>query len=174
MMYYIAAAESGESGILGLSASAFIIQIVTFIFVFALLKKFAFDRIVKILDERHKTIEDGVRMGMHMEQEKVAFDEKVAKTLRDARAEADDIIAAAQKESREVVREAEKSGQRKADAMIADAEARIEEDTKHARDKLEKELIGLVSEATETVVGEKVDARKDAELVKKAMKGRKN
>ncbi|TXG76533.1 F0F1 ATP synthase subunit B [Patescibacteria group bacterium] len=163
-----------EGGILGLSASAFVIQLITFIFVFALLKKFAFDRIVRLLDERHKTIDDGVRMGLRMEEEKAKLDEDVTKTLRTARAEADDIIAAAQKESRETVREAEKSGQRKVDSMIADAEVRIAEDAKHARDRLEKELIGLVSEATETVVGEKVDARKDAELVKKAMKGRKN
>ncbi len=174
MTYYIAAAAGGEEGILGLSAESFIIQLITFILVFALLKKFAFNRIVRMLDERHKTIDDGVRMGMRMEEAKVKLDEDVAKTLRKARTEADDIIAAAQKESREVVREAEKSGQRKADSMIADAEVRIEEDAKHARGKLEKELIGLVSEATETVVGEKVDARKDAELVKKAMKDRKD
>lgn len=166
--------EHKEGGILGLSASAFVIQLVTFIFVFALLKKFAFNRIVRLLDERHQTIDDGVRMGLRMEEEKAKLDEDVAKTLRTARAEADDIIAAAQKESRETVREAEKAGQRKVDSMISDAELRIQEDTKHARDRLEKELVGLVSEATETVVGEKVDARKDAELVKKAMKGRKN
>lgn len=166
-------AEHAESGILGLSASAFVIQLVTFILVFALLKKFAFDRIVRLLDERHKTIDDGVRMGLRMEEEKAKLDEKVTQSLRDARAEADDIVAAAQKESRETVREAEKAGQRKVDSMIADAEVRIEEDAKHARDRLEKELIGLVSEATETVVGEKVDASKDAELVKKAMKDRK-
>jgi F-type H+-transporting ATPase subunit b len=165
--------EHQESGILGLSASAFVIQLVTFIFVFALLKKFAFNRIVRLLDERHKTIDDGVRMGLRMEEEKAKLDEQVTQSLRDARAEADDIVSAAQKESRETVREAEKAGQRKVDSMIADAEVRIEEDAKHARDRLEKELIGLVSEATETVVGEKVDASKDAELVKKAMKDRK-
>jgi F0F1-type ATP synthase membrane subunit b/b' len=55
---------------------------------------------------------------------------------------------------------------------LADAEVRIHEETEHARRNLEKELVGLVSEATETIVGEKVDAKKDAELVKKAMKGR--
>lgn len=165
--------EHQEKSILGLSASAFVIQLVTFIFVFALLKKFAFNRIVKMLDERHKTIDDGVRMGMRMEAEKAKLDDEVAKVLRDARHEADEIIAAAHKDSREVLREAEKSGQRKAEAIIAEAEVRIEEDAKHARDKLEKELVGLVSEATETIVGEKVDAKRDADIVAKAMKGRK-
>ncbi len=149
------------------------IQLVTFIFVFALLKKFAFNRIIKMLDERHKTIDDGVRMGMRMEQEKAKLDEDVAKTMRDARYEADEIIAAAHKDAREVIRDAEKSGQRKADTIIADAEARTEEETKHARGKLEKELVGFVSEATETIVGEKVDAKRDADVVAKALKNRK-
>lgn len=168
-----AGTEHQEKSILGLNAGAFVIQLVTFIFVFALLKKFAFNRIVKMLDERHKTIDDGVRMGMRMEAEKAKMDEDVAKVMRGARNEADEIIAAAHKDSREVLREAEKSGQRKAESMIADAEVRIAEDAKHARDTLEKELVGLVSEATETIVGEKVDAKRDAEIVAKAMKGRK-
>lgn len=165
--------EHEDKSILGLNAGAFVIQLVTFIFVFALLKKFAFNRIIKMLDERHKTIDDGVRMGMRMEQEKAKLDEDVAKTMRDARHEADEIIAAAHKDAREVIRDAEKSGQRKADTIIADAEARIEEETKHARGKLEKELVGFVSEATETIVGEKVDAKRDADVVAKALKNRK-
>ena len=168
-----AGTEHQEKGILGLNGGAFVIQFVTFIFVFALLKKFAFNRIVKMLDERHKTIDDGVRMGVRMEQEKAKLDEDLAKVMRDARHEADEIIAAAHKDSREVLREAEKSGQRKAESIISEAEVRIEEDAKHARDKLEKELVGLVSEATETIVGEKVDAKRDADIVAKAMKGRK-
>ncbi len=168
-----AESEHTESGILGFNAGAFVIQLVTFVFVFVLLKKFAFNRIAKLLEQRHKTIDDGVRMGMRMEQEKAKLDEDVAQIVRKARHEADEIIAAAHKESREVMREAEKSGQRKADTIIADAEVRVEEETKHARDKLEKELVGLVSEATETLVGEKVDARTDADIVAKAMKGRK-
>lgn len=167
-----AATQPKEKSILGLNGGAFVIQLITFIFVFALLKKFAFNRIVKMLDERHKTIDDGVRMGIRMEQEKAKLDEDVAKTMRNARHEADEIIAAAHKDSREVIRDAEKSGQRKAEAMIVDAELRIEEETKHARGKLEKELVGFVSEATETIVGEKVDAKRDADVVAKALKAR--
>jgi F-type H+-transporting ATPase subunit b len=108
-----------------------------------------------------------------MEKEKAKLDEKVAAELRDARHEADQIIAAAHKDARQVVRDAEKAAATRAERIIEDAEARISEETEHAKRKLEKDLVGLVSEATETIVGEKVDAKKDAELVKKALKGRK-
>lgn len=172
------AAEEGHEkasglGALGISPSAFVIQLITFAFVFLLLKKFAFKPIVRLLEERHQTIDDGVRMGLKMEKEKAKLDEQVAAAMRDARHEADQIIAAAHKDARQVVRDAEKTAAARAERILEDAEARISEETEHAKRKLEKDLVGLVSEATDAIVGEKVDAKKDAELIKKAMKGRK-
>ncbi len=161
-----------ESGILGVNGGAFIIQLITFILVYVLLKKFAFDKIVRLLDERHKTIDDGVRMGMRMEKEKAKLDEEIADKIREARHEADAIVAAANKDARAAIRDAEKLGQKKADAIIADAEVRAEEESKQAKLRLEKDIVGLVGKVTEVIVGEKVDAQKDSEIINKAMKGR--
>lgn len=172
-----AAEESHETasglGALGVSPRAFVIQLISFAFVFLLLKRFAFKPIVRLLNERHKVIDDGVRMGLKMEKEKEKLDEKVAEAMRNARHEADQIIAAAHKDAREIVREAEKSAAARAERMIEDAEARITEETEGAKRKLEKDIVGLVSEATEAIVGEKVDPKKDAEIVKNVLKGRK-
>jgi F-type H+-transporting ATPase subunit b len=169
------AAEAGGSPLkdLGIDGRSFLVQLITFLLVFVILKKFAFKPITKLLAERRQVIDDGVRMGLKMEKEKAKLDEQVAAITREARHEADKIIANAHKEAREVVREAEKGAQRKVDSMLSDAEARIGEEQAQSRRNLEKELVGLVSEATETIVGEKVDASKDAELVKRAMKGQK-
>lgn len=166
-------AEASGLGALGVSPKAFLIQLLTFIFVFLLLKKFAFDRIGKTLELRRKTIDDGVRLGQKLEKEREKLDDEVAEVMRQARHDADKIIATAHKEAREIMREADKSGQKKAEAMIADAHERIEEDKKQAKKQLEKDIVGLVSEATETIVHEKVDAKKDAELIDKALRGRK-
>jgi len=57
--------------------------------------------------------------------------------------------------------------------MIDDAKERIAQITQQERVKLEKEIVGLVSEVSEAIIGEKVDARKDAELIDKAMRERK-
>jgi F-type H+-transporting ATPase subunit b len=176
MLYTFFAAEGAEHAAeglpLGLNGKAFIVQLVTFILVFLVLKRFAFRPISTMLEKRRQTIEDGVRLGQKLEKERANLEEEVTRITREARHEADKIIAASHKDAREVIREAEKTAQRKVDTMLADAEVRIHEETEHARRNLEKELVGLVSEATETIVGEKVDAKKDAELVKKAMKGR--
>lgn len=169
-----AAEEAQTSGIgaLGISPGAFIIQLITFVFVFLLLKKFAFKPIVNMLEERRKVIDEGVRMGTTMAKEREKLEAEVAKVLNEARHDADKIIATAHKEAREVMREAEKTAARKAETMIADAEARIKEETQASRRKLERDIVGLVSEATEAIVEEKVDAKKDAALIDKALKGR--
>jgi F-type H+-transporting ATPase subunit b len=159
-------------GALGVSLQAFIIQLITFVFVFLLLRRFAFKPIGAMLEKRRQTIDDGVRLGQKLEKEREKMDVEAAKVTREARHEADRIIAAGHKEAREVLRDAEKSARRKADAMLADAEARIHEETQAAKQKLEKEIVGIVSDATETIVGEKVDSQKDAALIDKAIKSR--
>lgn len=165
-----AAEHAEESGILGFSPQAFIIQVITFILVFALLKKFAFDRIVKMLDERHKVIDEGVRHGLNMKQEREKFEKEISQTARNARHQADEIIGDAQKEARDIIREAEKAANKKADNILKDAEERIKEEAEQAKRRLEKDVAVLVSEATEALVEEKVDAQKDADLIDKAIK----
>jgi F-type H+-transporting ATPase subunit b len=167
-----ASAEASPLAALGVDARSLVFQLITFVLVFLILKKFAFKPITKMLVLRRKTIEDGVKMGLEMEKEKAKLDGEVTKVMRDARIEADKIIGNGQKEAREIIREAEKVGQRKVDSMLKDAEARIAEETSQAKRKLEKEIVGIVSEATEAIVEEKVDASKDSKLIDKALKGR--
>jgi F-type H+-transporting ATPase subunit b len=168
-----AAEEATGLGALGVSVQAFVIQIITFALVFFLLKKFAFDRVGAMLEKRRKVIDDGVRLGQKLERQRDKMDQEAAKITREARHEADRIIANANKESREVLREAEKSASRKTDTMIADAEARIHEETQAAKQKLEKEIVSIVSEATEAIVGEKVDPKKDAQIIENVIRKRK-
>ena len=173
-IFYFAATESAASEsplvALGIDLRSFIFQLITFSLIFLILKKFAFKTIGEKLAERRQVIDDGVRMGLKMEKEKEKLDAQVAAALKDARHEADQIIANAHKEAREVIRDAEKAAITKANALLADAEVRMHEETKQSRKKLEGELAGLVSEATEAIVGEKIDSKRDTELVKKAMK----
>lgn len=169
------AAEESASGIgaLGIDGKAFVIQLVTFLLAFLVLKKWAFGPIIKMMDERRKTIESGVTLGEEMKKERAKLDADVAKELAKARSEADGIIAAAQDTSRDTIREAEDKARDKAAGILKDAEERIKTDTALARKKLEGEIVGLISDATEAIIGEKVDAKKDAQLIDKALKEQK-
>jgi F-type H+-transporting ATPase subunit b len=164
--------SSSGIGALGLNLTSFLIQLGTFIIAFLVLKKWAFKPILKVLEQRRNTIEQGVALGEKMQKEQAELQQKVAQALRDARSEADKIIAQAGEHGRQSIAAAEAKAKEKSESLIAAAEDRIDQNMKLARSQLEKELSGLVAEATEAVVGEKVDLKKDAALINNALKGR--
>jgi F-type H+-transporting ATPase subunit b len=163
--------SSSGLGALGVSGSAFLIQLVTFVIAFLVLRQWAFKPILRVLQERRETIEKGVKLGEKMQKEQVELEEKVATQLHDARNKADKIVAAAHSQARQTVQEAEDKANEKADGIIASARDRINQDMVRARKQLEGEMASLVSEATEVIIDEKVDAKKDAALMNKALRG---
>lgn len=166
------AAESSESGIgaLGINGQAFLIQAVTFVLAFFILRKFAFKPIAKVLQDRRDLIENGVKLGEDMQKERAELDKSVADTVRQARLKADGIVSEAHDAARLKISEAEDKARQKADAIQADAHAKAEQEIVQMRGALQKELVGLVSDATEAIIGEKVDATKDAALIDRALK----
>lgn len=165
--------SSSGIGALGLDGKALIIQLISFVLAFLVLKKWAFGPIVRMMEQRRKTIDDGVKLGEQMKRDKAALDATVEETLQKARKQADTIIAEAHDTSHETVREAETQARDKAAGILKEAEERITTETKRARKKLEGELVGLISDATEAIIGEKVDAKKDAQLIDRALKEQK-
>ena len=163
-------ADSGGIGALGIDGKALVIQLVTFVLAFWVLQRFAFKPIVKIMDDRRKTIEAGVKLGEKMRQDEAAMEAKVEKTLHAARTEADGIISSAQDTARQTIRESEEKAREKAAGVMKEAEDRIAQDTTRARKALENELVSLISDATEAIIDEKVDAKKDASLIERALK----
>ena len=164
-------ADSGSGlGALGLDSKALIIQVITFLLAFWALQHWAFKPIVKIMDQRRKTIEDGVNLGEQMKKDKAALEAKVANELAKARTEADGIIAEANETARQTIREAEEAAGRKADTIVKEGQDRALGEMARARKQLESQIVGWVSDATEAVIGEKVDAQKDAAIIERVLK----
>ena len=157
-------------GALGINGGAFVVQLLTFLVAFLVLRRFAFKPILKVLRDRREVIESGVRLGEEMQKKQTELEEAVAARLHEARVKADEVLAAAHDQARSTVQTAEDKARDKADNILAEAETRIAQDTKLARQKLEGELVGLISEATEAIIDEKVDAKKDAALIGRALK----
>jgi len=174
LLLRFAAEEAGQkSGIavLGINPVGLALQLITFLILFLLLKKFAFTSIVAMLEKRRKTIDDGVRLGQKMAAEQEKLEEEIAKTLHSARAEADKIIAAGHQEAGEVIKHAENTAARRIDTMLSDAQAKIDDDIKRARTELRRETLHLVAEAAGAVLEEKVDVSKDESLLNRAVQG---
>lgn len=169
----VAGEEKSAGGIaaLGIDPLAILAQAVTFLALFFIIKKFALEKIVASLEERRKTIDKGVRLGYEMASEREKLEQKIDQQLHKTRKEADRIIAEAHQEAGEVIKGAEISASQKVDSMLSDAHLRIEEDMNKARKALEKEMLNLVADATEMIIGEKLDAKKDDSLIQRALTG---
>jgi len=165
--------EASGIGALGISGSHLVIQLITFVLAYFVLRKYAFGPILKVLNDRRETIEAGVKLGEEMKVERAALDKKISDELHKARVTADSIIAEAHDNAKATVREAEDKARSKAAGIVKDAEANAEQAVTRARKALEAELVGLISDATEAIIDEKVDAKKDAALIDKALAGAK-
>lgn len=156
---------------LGFDAKAFLIQLVTFLLVFYILKRYVFGRIIKTLEDRRETIEEGLRLTTEMVAQRDKLDQEVTETRAKARKEADEILARTSEQASIIIKEAEEAAKTKAEALMVEARKKIEEETTRARRKLEAEVADLVIEATETIIEEKLDSKKDASLLSRALKG---
>lgn len=170
MIHLFAATEEVEGiAALGIDPWAILAQGTTFLVLFILVKKFALEKIVSVLQERHKKIDSGVRLGYKMEKEMADLEKRIAEKMHEARQDADKVIEQAQKEAAELLEEAEERAQAKVHKMFSDAEAKIASDIANAQDELTREVVNLVAEATETVLREKLDQRTDMRLIERSI-----
>ena len=165
-------AEATGLAALGFDGQAFLIQLITFALAYFVLRRFAFGPILKVLRERRETIENGVKLGIEMKQERAKLEAEVEKVLHKTRQEADKIINDAQESGRQAIREAEDKARQKAAGVLKEADSRITQDVARARKQLEKETVALIAETTEAILDEKIDTPKDTALIQKFLKGK--
>ncbi len=166
-----AAASSSEGiGALGLSLPAIIASAITFIVLFFVIKKYALEGIVANLEKREKDINRGLHLTAELDKQKAELDERVEELLAKARKEADGIIAEAHTESGTIVKSAEDAANNRAEEIMRAAEGKIEREIDEARKGLKTEMAGLITEATESILQEKLDAGSDRKLVERYLK----
>lgn len=168
----LAATESAEAqGIaaLGIDPLAILAQGVTFLLLFFIIKKFALDKIVKTLEDRREAIEGSLEKAEELNKQNEEAEKRVNSLLGKARKEAEEIVNKSREEAGAIVSEAESGAATKAEKIIEDGKSQIEAEVLKAREALKKETLGLVAQATEAVLGESVDVKKNEVLVKKAL-----
>jgi F-type H+-transporting ATPase subunit b len=163
--------ESEGIAALGIDPIAIGAQLITFVVLFVIVKKFALEGIVKNLQKRHDDINRGLHLTAELDKQKAELDVRVEDALRAARKEADQIIAEAHAETNKMIQSAEEKANLKAEEIMRSAEGKIERDIADARNGLKKEMAGLITEATEAILNQKLDTNTDRKLVEEYLKG---
>lgn len=169
-LHTLAAAENGGGiSALGLNWQSFLFQLITFVIVLVILRVFVFGKLVSTLDARQKAVEDSIQNARETEDTLKNAEKTVAGMLAQARQEADDIVSASHKEAAQMLEAAEAKAAKQAQHIVTEAKAQMDVELSKARESLKAETISLVAQATEQIIGEKLDAKKDAALITAAL-----
>jgi F-type H+-transporting ATPase subunit b len=165
-----ATAEAGGLSALGLDLKSFLFQLVTFVLLLLILRKWAFPVLVKTLEDRRIAVEKSIDQAKETAAAMENAEKQIQKMLIEARDEASELVTAGHKEAAKMVEEAEQKAAKRAEHIIKEAQAGMEHELNKARIALKQETAQLVAEATGAILKEKVDATKNAELISKALK----
>jgi F-type H+-transporting ATPase subunit b len=163
------AQNAGLFQALGIDVKLLIEQAIAFLILVAVLGKFVYPALMRAVDGRREAIEAGLKEAKESAEAAEKAQEQVNDLLAQARKDADDILARTHQEAASMVADAESKAKARAEQIVADARAQLSIDVSKAREALKKDTVELVALATERIIGEKLDDKKDADLVKKAL-----
>jgi F-type H+-transporting ATPase subunit b len=137
-----------------------------FLIIFLILRKFAFKPIGKLIKERQETIDQGLKNAE--ENNKLLNNTKkdYEKILLDARKEANDIIQEAKKEAG--IKKDQLMDQTKNDinVMLLNGQKSLEIEKVKMLNDTKKEIVGLVLQVSEKVLGQKHDQAYSEKIMK--------
>ena len=167
-------AAAGESsdllGSLGIDVKLLILQTIAFLLLLWILKKFVYPVLSKSLEKREQTINSAAKAAVEAQKEADESRDKVAKLLKQAKAEASAIVATAKAEADEMVSLATEKSRATADHMIEEAKKSIDKEVLSAKKALHNETIELVAQATEKVVAGQMTGSIDKKIIESAVK----
>lgn len=154
---------------LGLNWKLLVEQSIAFLILVWILGKFVYPVMIKAIDTRREQIEAGMKEAQASQEALENAEQKVADLIAEARKEADDLLSRSHQEAGVLVADAENKAKERAEQIVTDARAQLETDVAKARRALKAETIQLVAAATEHIVHEKIDNKKDAGLIEHAL-----
>jgi len=155
---------------LGLDIKILISQLINFTILMFILYKFAYKPMLKMLDDRNKTIEKGIANAEHAKDKLIEIQQQEKNVMKKAK-----------KEALEIVEAAKKSGDEKRDEIIKRAKLEIGEIINQEKEKMQTEkaetlkeikrdVAELITISLEKVLAEGMDAKRDGALIKKTVK----
>jgi len=163
-------ASGGLFEALGIDWKTLIIQIIAFLILVWALGKFVYPWLMKSVDERQANIEAATKAAAQAQTAASDTQVKVAQLLKQAQANAADILATAKLESATAFAASEEKSRKRAEQIVSDAQAEIAKEVIGAKKLLYNETLELVAMATEKVIGKVATSKTDSKLIEDAIK----
>ena len=143
--------------------------IVCFLIALYVLKRYAFGPIQKMLDERREQIRRSLDEADAARDEARRLLEEHRKLMAEARSEAEQILAEARKTRDAMEQRMREETEAERQRRLEETRREIAAETARALEQIRAEVAELTLEATSIVVGKKLDAERDRELISDAI-----
>jgi len=144
-----------------------IAQAINFLIVFLVLYFFALKPLNKLMKEREKRIEGGVRDAVTNKELLMATQKEYDAVLAQARIEANTIFQSGKADAENNKKEILVKAQSEVEAMIASGKKALEAEKTKMVDEAKSEIVSLVVRATEKLLDDKAGVAFDKEAVQK-------
>ncbi len=162
--------SSSGIGAFNINLKSFIFQLVTFLIVLLVFKRWILPPIVKTLEERRKVLEQSLEQARQTKETLTAAEQRVEKMLSGGRQSADKVLTQAREEAREIIVKAEDSARLQSERLLAENQKQLDQTKTKLKVELRSELGELVVDTTEKVLRQKITAQADMELIKRTVK----
>lgn len=167
----VEAQESGVAASLGLNGQLFAFQLLNFAIVAAVIWFLILKPLTKKLEERKKLIDESLDKAKQVDANLQMAEQKFQERIDEAKAEASKIIEKAFGEGEKLTVEMKKRAQKEIEILVDQARRNIKIEKEEIVASLKQETVNLVVVALEKILSEKVDSKKDRELIEETIKG---
>jgi F-type H+-transporting ATPase subunit b len=143
--------------------------VLAFLVAFFVLRKWAWPAISEALDKRQRAIEESIATAERARAEAAALLEEYRARLREARSQAEEIIARARKAGEVHERETIEEARAKREELLEQTRRDIEAETRRAIQEIRAEVADLTILATEKVTRKSLDEDDQKRLVEEAL-----
>jgi F-type H+-transporting ATPase subunit b len=162
--------DEGGSFLVSPALGLMIWTLVLFAFTMWVLSKVALPRIGEALERRANAIRDSIEAAEKQRQEADQLLNEYRERLKEAREQAEDIVARARKAADAAAAEAVSEGKEKREELVAAARRDIEAETRRSLERIRKEVADLTVMATEKVTRKSLDDQDHKRLIDDALK----
>lgn len=154
----------------GFEPILFLAQIVNFVIVLFLLRRFLYKPVLNMLNQRKNMIEEGLQKAKEAEVlfEKARNEEK--ETLKNAQIQARQIITDAKNEGMAISKKAQENAKERTEAMISEAKEQIHKETKEVQSRITRNVSILAVDFLHKALSELISEKGQAELMEKAIR----
>jgi F-type H+-transporting ATPase subunit b len=165
----LAAEDSGGSFLVSPNLGLMIWTLLVFGITMYVLSKVAFPRIQEALDKRANAIRESIDQAEKTRQEADQILQEYRGRLKEAREQADEIVARARKAADSTKSQAADEGREKREELLAAARRDIEAETRRSLERIRKEVADLTVLTTEKVTRKTLSGDDQKRLIDEAL-----